>query len=117
MALPKLLRLSSEKEIKRVLQSRRSVESPFFRLVFCRNSLTISRFAFLLSKKVAKSSVKRNLLKRRSSEWIRKYFLNNSPGYDFILLFKNKAPGLNRKDFYKELGYIFSRINPTDNLR
>lgn len=110
MSLPRLHRLSREKDIKMVLHSSRSIGSPFFRLVFRKNSLSRSRFAFLLSKKVSKSAVKRNLLKRRSSEWVRKFFLNGSSGYDFALFLKEGAAGLRQKEFYKELGFIFSRI-------
>lgn len=110
MALPKPFRLSGEKDIKRVLRSSGLMESPFFRLVFRKNFLPESRFAFLLSKKVSKSAVRRNRLKKRSSEWVRKFFLNNLPGYDFLLFFKERAAGLNRKELYRELKLIFSRV-------
>lgn len=110
MALPKSSRLSKSEDIKIVLRSPYFVESRFFRLVFRKNFLPRARFVILLSKKVSKSAVKRNLFKRRSSEWIRKFFLLGAPEADYALIFKSEASRLDVKKFYKELGLIFSQI-------
>ena len=110
MALQRSLRLSKEKDITRILSTPHRAENKSFRLFFRKNYLPQGRFAFLISKKVAKSSVKRNLLKRRAGEFIRRFYLSRFSGYDIVVFFKKETAVLNKKSFYQELESVLRLV-------
>lgn len=63
------------------------------------NALPHSRFGVVVGVKVHKRAVKRNLLRRRIREILRKHLAEIKPGYDVMVLTQTKALELE----YKEL--------------
>ena len=83
--LSKKYRLSS-KDVEAVLQKGRKHCQGMFYFKFASNGLAYSRFAFIVSRKVAKNAVKRHQIKRRLSEITRvdlKYF---PQGFDIAII-------------------------------
>lgn len=55
------------------------------------NGLPHSRFGVVVGLKVHKKAVRRNLIKRRLREILRKHLLEISPGKDVMIMVNNKA--------------------------
>lgn len=84
--LPKLNRLSSSFEIRRVQTSGKRFESPLFTLIiFAAKIGNPSRFAFLVSKRLDKRATKRNRTKRLLREAVRLSLAKIEVGYDVII--------------------------------
>jgi ribonuclease P protein component len=109
--MKKIFRLSLKRDFKNVFTKGKFVNSPGITLKFYPNQLTHPRLAIIISKKVAKSAVKRNQLKRRIKEILHKK-LNLKSGYDLIFITK---PELIEKTF-TELNELIEKILIKSNL-
>ncbi len=70
-----------------------------------------SKFSFVISSKVSKSAVSRNLLKRRGYYVIRKNKTQINPGFICVLFFKKSATKLNYKKIEEEILFLFKKTN------
>lgn len=75
-----------------------------FTLRYAKSKSENSRFVFIVSKKVSKSAVVRNRIRRQMSEAITKLLLKIMPGYDFLFTAKIGARGKTTEEIYKEIG-------------
>lgn len=108
MALPPINRLPAG-EIKG-LWRRAGVASDEMAVIrFRRQGRAASRFAVIISRKVASSSVERNALRRRISGWLQENLPRLAPGFDAVLILKRKASELTRREFYSLLGGLFKK--------
>ncbi len=92
--------------------------SPFFTLrVFFdkKNSTTSSRFSFVVSAKVAKSAVARNILKRRGYTVMKKNISSIKPGYICAFFFKKESIKVPFKELEKEIITTLKRANVFNN--
>jgi len=85
-------RITKKSDFEQLSKKGERVKNSLFKILFLKNSQTVSRYAIVISKKTEKKAYARNKIRRRVSEILR---LNNShikPGYDilFILLFPVK---------------------------
>lgn len=94
--LPKENRLKRKKDIENVWKHGKSQRFNSLLLKAVKNNLAKTRFAFIVSVKVAKKAVKRNKLKRRLREIIRKKLPQIKPGFDVII---SALVGLTEKNF------------------
>jgi ribonuclease P protein component len=94
--LQRINRLCKKKEIDGVFLRGKSVKEGCLVLKSAENQLNSVRFCFVVSKRVSKTAVGRNLLKRRMREIARAALPNLKPGYDLILI---AMPGLEIKDY------------------
>ncbi|MFA6525122.1 MAG: ribonuclease P protein component [Patescibacteria group bacterium] len=108
--LPKKYRLTNEADFKKVYEKRNSVFLPTLSLRYLlKGKSENSRFGFVISSKIYKKSVDRNLLKRRMRAIIKKQIENILPGYDFII---SARPGVKNKKFTeieKEIERLFRK--------
>ena len=114
MALPKEHRLQNGREIQWVLRRGRLVSCPIadFRYIQRNTPRAKSRFAFIISRQVAKSSVVRNRIRRRAAEWTRKHLPITTPVVvDGVIIFKKRAAEASRAVFYQEIGPLFKKIS------
>ena len=72
--LNKRYRFHSRGGVRYVYQKGKTVRSPKMSVVFVRNTRGFTRIAVVVSKKVVKSAVKRNRIRRRIYEVLRKNF-------------------------------------------
>jgi len=93
--LKKPYRIIKNKEYKDILNSGRFLRNRFFLLKFKPNNLKNSRFGIVVSTKVSKKAVDRNLVKRRVREIIRANLENIKDGFDVVLVMKKESLGLN----------------------
>lgn len=89
--LSQLNRLKTDRDFQRIFKSGRFVSGSFLTLKFSLNKLPASRFAFVVGVKVSKRAVKRNLLRRRMREIVRKRLPDIKTGFDAVLMAKPEA--------------------------
>lgn len=70
------------------IKSERILRSPLYILKLAKNNLPISRFGFVISKKIDKRATVRNRIKRKFRFCIEQNFKNIEKGYDFLFVFK-----------------------------
>lgn len=70
----------------------------------------ISRFAFIVSKKISPLAVQRNRIRRLLSEAIYSGIEKIKPGNDFVFLVKKLIIGKNLTEIKKEIESIFVKI-------
>lgn len=104
--------LKSENRLKTVkLDSPRTLSAPQFILKISGNNVGVSRFAFIISKKIDKRAVARNSLRRKLSSSIEEIFDKIKTGNDFVFYPKSSALKQEREDLSKEIKNIFSKGN------
>jgi len=101
--LPKKYRLRLKKDFDRIFQKGRFAGGRFFTMGCGKNDLDISRFAVVVSKKVDKRAVRRNLVRRRSGEIIRLGRGKIKTGFDFVFIAKPAVLGKTYKEIEKDI--------------
>ncbi len=94
--LNKAHRLAKKQHIRFVLKKGRSIRNQDLRIVYIPTRLTQSRFAFVVSNKISKSSVQRNKLRRQMRSIIRGNLKKLLPSYDIIFIV---SPSAIKKNF------------------
>lgn len=111
-------RLKLRKDILKVYKNGKSIQSSYFVILYCKNGLDYSKFAFSVKKKFGKA-VKRNKVKRWMREIVRTNKMNIPKGYDYLIIVRK----LLSKDFeyiqfsqFKEAFLeLFERIGNEEN--
>ncbi len=104
--------LKKKTDIERAFKKGRGFKEDFLLLKTVKNSLSSSRFGFVVSQKVSKKAVLRNKIKRRLKEIIREKLGKIKEGQDCLLIV---LPGLENKDFW-EMEEIINKIFIKGNL-
>jgi ribonuclease P protein component len=94
--LQKTNRLCKKKEIDGVFRRGKSVKEGNLTLKAAKNQLDSVRFCFVVSKRVSKTAVGRNLIKRRMREISKAVLPCLKPGYDLIFIV---GPGFEKLDY------------------
>lgn len=101
--LKKDFRITENKDFQIVLKNGRFVHTGNFLLKYIKNTLTNSRFGFIVSTKTFKRAVDRNLVKRRLRETIRLNLGSIKDGYDIVFIIKKPALGVKYGDLEKDV--------------
>lgn len=109
--LPKENRLLTDPQFQTVFHFGYGKSNAFVSLKYKSNQSVTSRFGIIISKKVEKSAVKRNLLKRIARNFIRTNLANFTPGYDFILIVKPSLSGKKSLEIRNALKDLFTSTN------
>ena len=104
--LPKRNRLKKRSDIEAVFKKGKSIKQDFLFLRILRNNLKISRFGFMVSKKISKKATIRNKVRRRFGEIIRTNLFEIKKGWDGVII---ACPGIEKKKF-KETEENIKRI-------
>ena len=88
--LSKKYRFHSRGGVRYVYQKGKTIRTPKMSLVFCDNSRGFTRIAVVISKKVIKTAVGRNRVRRRIYECLRKNFEDIPKERDYIFVVYNK---------------------------
>ena len=102
-------RLRAPGDLKTLFTKGRKLDSGLFRLTVRRNSLSHSRFVFVASRAVEKRAVRRNRIRRRAREWLRRNFHPLQGQVDLALIFKKEAFASTKQKFYEELSRTIAR--------
>lgn len=101
--MEKVVALRASADFRLLYRWGRKTESPLFRIIVRRNTLSHSRLAFVAAKAINKRATVRNRLRRRAREWVRKHVSAPSEPVDMGIFFKKEAVIAPRKLFYGEL--------------
>jgi ribonuclease P protein component len=100
--LKKFQRLSKVINFKKA----KTISSPFLTIKFFENGEDVTKFAFVISKKIDKRAVIRNKLKRILSKQVEEILEKIKTGQSIVIITK---PGVLEKDS-KELGLILKEL-------
>jgi ribonuclease P protein component len=114
MALKRALRLRKSKDFQRVRQQGRNMTSRLLILTFAPNDLTTLRIGFVVSKRVSKSAVERNYVKRLLSEAIRPVLVDIPAGWDLVISAKTPIIGVKLPDLVDNLRILLRRARLLD---
>lgn len=91
--LPKTHRLRLKNDFDKIFRQGKFISRKFFTAGFAANDLSVSRMAVVVAKKVSKSAVIRNSVKRKSAEVLRLNLDKIKPGFDVVFLAKPEIKG------------------------
>lgn len=107
--LSKKYRLQKDKDFDLVFKKGKNLGSKFLFLKLRKNGLEISRFGFILSKKISKNATVRNKIKRRLREIIRKELGNIKSGFDIVIVAKPTIVGKDYLETREEVGGLLKK--------
>jgi ribonuclease P protein component len=114
MALKRALRLRKSKDFQRVRQQGRNMTSRLLILTFAPNDLATPRIGFVVSKRVSKSAVERNYVRRLLSEAIRPVLVDIPAGWDLVISAKTPIIGVKLSDLVDNLRILLRRARLLD---
>jgi ribonuclease P protein component len=94
--LPKANRLTKKKDFERVFRRGKRLKDKFLTIKILGNNLNVSRFGFIVSKKISKKAVLRNKIKRRLRESVLPKLSQIRQGVDVAVI---AGPGIGEKNF------------------
>ena len=102
--LAKKFKLTGVKNFDRVQKAGKVYQSANFGIArFSRNDEATSKFAFIVSTKIAKDAVDRNRFKRAMSEAVRISSIDLKNGYDVVFLAKTSIARVPTSEVMKEV--------------
>ena len=96
--LKEVNRLKSDKDFKNVFRNGKILENKFFRVKFLKNQKNFSRFGFIISAKLLKKAVQRNVLKRRLRVICGSLLKDLDSNFDIVIWPKINCTSLKFKD-------------------
>lgn len=108
--LAKNNRLKKNKEFDLVFKEGKSIYGGFLGIKIRQNNLAVNHFGVLLSTKVSKLAVARNLYKRRIKDILKQQNLNTKVGYDCVIVVLPAIVGKNYQEIETEIKTIFSKL-------
>lgn len=109
--LPKEHRLARKKDFDRIYRQGRSFFIKELGIKTAKNGLDISRFGFVVSLKVSKKAVERNLIKRRLREIIRETLPEIRPGFDCAVIVRPGGKDMDYGKMKSEMRSLLERSN------
>jgi len=99
----KQYRLTKNKEFQSVMKGGQAAYSPVLMLKYYKNNLDYSRIGIIVSNKVSKKAVRRNLARRRIREILQSMFTQLKPGYDIVFIASPKIVVDDKVVKYKQI--------------
>lgn len=104
--LPKKRRILKLSEWNKLHKRGKGAHSIEIVLKYIKNNIEISRFGFIVSTKISKKAVERNLIKRRMRDVIEKNLSNIKEGYDIIFIAKPKIISNNYSEIEQRINKL-----------
>ena len=110
--VPRKNRLKNKKEFEKVFKNGEFFGGQYCTIRMLENKFSVSRFGFVAGKKLIKSIVRRNKVKRRMREIVRLFLRENKikPGFDVITIAKERVLDVSYQELKKDLEGIFKRV-------
>lgn len=104
--LKKLLRLPRKK-----IQFSGNFQNPYCTIRISKNDLDYSRFGFVVSKKIDKRAVKRNLIKRAIRCLVEQNINNFTKGLDFLFIVRKTFSDQEKESVLKNISQTLKKEN------
>jgi len=108
--LPRKHRLTTDKDVTRVLRKGRAVFTNLVIVKALPNDLGVTRATVVVGTKVEKRSTKRNLIKRRLRAVLESKISNFKIALDLVVLAQPEAVGRKQADLAAALEYCFKKL-------
>jgi ribonuclease P protein component len=108
--LAKKNRLTKRKDFDNLFKKGRSAFNDITGIKMAANDLNICRFGFIVSGKISKKAVERNLIKRRMREAVRQELINLKVGLDCVILAQKEAKNASYAELGKSIRQNFARL-------
>ena len=108
--LPKANRLTKETDFKQLAKKGKSFHSPLFIIKVLTTKNSVSRFGVVISTKVSKKAVIRNIIKRRITEVIRLLLPKMKLGFMMMILAKPIVANKNYQEIKEDIEKLFSKV-------
>ncbi len=105
--LSRKYRLKKEKDFELVFKKGKTFSSKFLFLKIRKNNFGISRFGFVIGKRITKKSTVRNKIKRRLREVIRKKIEKIKPGFDVVIIGRPEIVDKDYQTIDEAVGKLF----------
>lgn len=89
----------------------KTITSFFFTLRFWENRESLSKFAFIISKKIDKKAVIRNKIKRSLARVLEEILTEIKPGYNFVFIVKKEILGKSQEEVAENVKEVFKTNN------
>lgn len=109
--LAKKNRLNKQKDFDGIFKQGKTKQDDFLMVRARPNQLKVSRFGLVVSSRVSKKAVVRNLLRRRLSEIIRLNLTDIKIGFDLVIAAKPGLVKAEYKEIEKRLLSLFARLD------
>lgn len=111
--LARKYRLTAEKDYARIFAKGRPFSGRGIGMKVVRNGLETARFGFVVSTKVAKRAVVRNLIKRRMREIVRKRMPSVLDGIDVVFMARSESVNMTFADIERTIGELLAKAGIT----
>ncbi len=108
--LKRSFRLRKNSDFQRLYKTGRRFSTPNLALYYLPSNLEYSQVGFVVSKKVSKSAVVRNNLRRRASAIIEQQYHKIYQPFKMIILIRKNYTGLTPEDLNSELSKLVSKV-------
>ena len=104
-------RITKEADFERVKKKGKKYPTPLFLcFVLKRKDKGLTRFGFIVSTHASKLAVKRNFIKRITSEAVRQNYSYVEPGYDAVFIAKPEAAQKYTAEIMAEVRVVLGKI-------
>lgn len=110
----KSFRLTKNKEYDFVFKNGKGCFGDLLGIKFVINSLQYNRFGIIISNKVNKSAVKRNLIKRRLKEAIKLKNKEVRQGFDIVIIALPAISGKNFEEIEESINFVLKKARLAD---
>ncbi len=108
--LAKQYRLQKDRDFELVFKKGRAFNSKFLFLKLRKNNLQVSRFGFIIGKKISNKAVIRNKLKRQLRAIVKKNFPSIKTGFDIVIVAKPEIINKKYQDIKNDLENLFQNL-------
>lgn len=96
--LSRVNRIKKKKDFEFIFKNSKSFKNSLFILKIAKNNLDISRFGFVISKKISNKAIIRNKIRRRVSDIAKEIISDVEKGKDLVLI---ALSGIEKKEFFE----------------
>lgn len=107
--LPKLFRLTKEKDFNRVYKKGKFFAQDFLMCKIAENNFDFSRFGIVVGTKISKRANKRNLIRRRLREAIRLKIKDIKKGFDVVMMVRPEILNKDYREIDKKVTILFRK--------
>jgi len=106
-----MLKRNNRLSVLKRSKGEKTISSPLFTIKYLVNEEGVSKFAFIISKKIDKRAVLRNKIKRNLSKGLEEILNEIALGHNFIFIPKKEILEKTQEEIVKEVKEVFKLNN------
>jgi ribonuclease P protein component len=109
--LPTKNKLHLNRDFDKIFKTGHSLYGQFFGIKIINNNLNNNRFGILISSKIYKKAVDRNLIKRQIKGFLIRNKDSLEKGFDCVIIVLLRAKNIKNLELIKDLNNLFEKLN------